>query len=124
MVPITACMSDSIYGAAERRRAYTPAPKPRPATLHTPLTIASSCDAHLAGILEALLHAGEPTSVAFARRERELAAAFAALPISARPALHARLAKPAPGDILAEKLGRLIAERRIRLLALIGRRAK
>jgi hypothetical protein len=113
-------MSDSIYGAAERRISQWPAPRTSSSTLQTPITIASSCDAHLVAILDAPLRMGEPTNVGFARKERELGAAFAALPIFDQRALHARLANPKPGDALAEKFGRLIAERRIRLINFLG----
>jgi hypothetical protein len=116
-------MSDSIYDSSRRRSSpHWPAPAPRTssATLQTSTTIASSCDAHLAAILDAPLRTGEPTNVGYARKERELAAAFAALPIFDQRALHARLARPKPGDALAVKFGRLVAERRQRLINFLG----
>src|SRR5262245_26983913 len=114
-------MSDSIYDSARRRSgAHWPAPRTGCATLQTPTTIVSACDAQLMAILDAPLRAGEPTNVGYAGKERELAAAFAALPIFDQRALHVRLAQPKDGDALAEKFGRLVAERRHRLIRFLG----
>ncbi len=82
------------------------APRISSSMLETPATKASSCDARLL----ALLDGGEP----------ELAAALAALPIFDQRALHVRLANPRAGDRLAERFGRLVAERRARLLRFLG----
>lgn len=114
-------MSDSIYDSARRRSAsYWPAPRTSSGTLHTSAATVSACDAHLVAILDAPLRAGEPMHLGYARKERELAAAFAALPIFDQRALHTRLVQPKPGDVLAEKFGRLVAERRSRLINFLG----
>ncbi len=63
---------------------------------------------------------GEPTSVAFARKERELRDGFAQLAILAARALHKRLANPAEGDRLATQFARLTAERQHRLLQFLA----
>ncbi len=73
-------------------------------------------DAHLITILDAPLRPGETAVLGFARKERELGAAFAEMSILAARALHKRLANPTPGDALAEKFSRLTVERRYRLL--------
>ena len=86
------------------------------AVIHTSTTIAASHDARLIAILDAPLHDGEPAHVGFARKERELAAAFSTLPIFDQRALHARLSAPRQGDVLAAKFARLTQERRTRLL--------
>jgi hypothetical protein len=85
---------------------YTAAPRISSSILETPATKASSCDARLLAILDA------PA----ASIERELAA----LPIFDQRALHVRLANPRAGDRLAERFGRLVAERRVRLLGFLG----
>ena len=69
---------------------------------------------------EAPRHAGEPAALGFLRKEAELRAAFAALPVSAARALHARLANPRHGDLLATRFSGLVADRRARLLAFLG----
>lgn len=73
-------------------------------------------DALLIEILDAPLWPGEPALVGFARKEQELRAAFAALPVSDQRALARRLSMPRPDDRLAQKFGRLTAERRTRLI--------
>jgi len=114
-------MSESIYG--QRPRAITsvpwsPAPRTCAATVHTSSTIAAGYDARLLAILEAPMR--EPTQAGFARKERELGEAFAALPVFDQRALQARLSVVRPGDVLAEKFNRLTHERRQRLLNFLG----
>ena len=77
---------------------------------------ASSSDADLIAILDAPLVAGETAAAGFARKERELADAFAKRTVLAAYALRKRLANPASDDVLAEKFARLTVERRTRLL--------
>jgi hypothetical protein len=113
-------MTDSIFSGSERRASWGPAPRISSSHLETPATKASSCDAHLLAILEAPRRDGETLAAGFARKERELASAFAALTIFDQRALHARLANPRIGDLLAEKFGRLVSERRERLLRFLG----
>jgi len=118
-------MSDSIYaqgrvvatwvgstriGAAPRGAAP---PRHCAAAIHTSSTIAT--DARLLAILDRN-DGAMPALIAFARKEKELGEAFAALPILDQRALHARLSRVREGDTLAEKFSRLTSERRVRLL--------
>ena len=101
------------------RTPTTTPPRTSAAVIHTSTTIASAHDASLLAILDAPI-TNEPTAVGFARKERELATAFAALPIFDQRALHARLSNPRPNDALATKFGRLTVERRTRLINFLG----
>src|SRR5450432_3120307 len=114
-------MSESIYGQRPRtiiQALWSPAPRTCAATVHTSSTIASAHDARLLAILEAPMR--EPAHVGFARKERELGEAFAALPVFDQRALQARLSVVRPGDVLAEKFNRLTHECRRRLLSFLG----
>ncbi len=113
-------MSDSIYGERVTTVTSVPwtAPRTCAATVHTSTTIASAHDARLIAILDS--DHGEPVHFAFARKERELGAAFAALPILDQRGLHTRLATVRSGDLLAEKFNRLSIDRRTRLLDFLG----
>ena len=91
---------------------------PSPAFRRPPT--ASPHDAKLLAILDAPLHEGEPAQVGFARKERELGTAFAALPIFDQRALHRRLSNVREGDALAAKFARLTQERRTRLLSFLA----
>lgn len=116
-------MSDSIYSPNARKSSpwsNTPAPRIGAATLQTSSTVVTSHDAQLLAILDAPLPHGEPATFGFARKERELAAAFETYPIFDQRALHARLSNPRPGDALAEKFSRLTIERRTRLVHFLG----
>ncbi len=84
--------------------------------IHTSSTVASSYDAPLAAILDTPLRPGEPAFVGFARKERELGEAFAALSIVDQRALHTRFSNPRQGDALAVKFCRLTPDRRGRLI--------
>lgn len=120
---VTSIFSANRVRSVQWPSAYprTPAaPRTSAATIHTCSTIASSHDARLLAILEAPLADGEPTHVGFARKERELGEAFAALAIFDQRALHARLSNPKPADQLAERFARLTVERRTRLLNFLG----
>ena len=136
-------MSDSIFATAVLRHANRfgarPSPHPaapvpasvplrdsapvlvaQPATLHTRTTVASTNDAALVSIIDAPLNPGETAREGFLRKEAELRAAFAQLPVAAQRALHARLANPRPGDQLAERFARLTVDRRARLLTFLA----
>ena len=84
--------------------------------LHAPTATAASSDAALLRILHAPLAYGMTAREGFMRKEAELRAAFAALPVATQRALHARLSNPHAGDELATKFHQLTAERRTRLL--------
>jgi hypothetical protein len=113
-------MSDSIYAPNARRITPWSAPRVGAATLQTSATVVTSHDAQLLAILDAPLRNGEPATVGFARKERELCAAFETYPIFDQRALHARLSNPRPGDALADRFSRLTIERRTRLVHFLG----
>ncbi|MEP6862494.1 MAG: hypothetical protein ABJE66_17865 [Deltaproteobacteria bacterium] len=99
--------------------ASVPAPRQCAAVIHTSSTIAAAHDARLLAILDRD-DTGVPALAAFARKEKELGEAFAALPILDQRALHARLSIVRDGDLLADKFNRLTHERRTRLLNFLG----
>jgi hypothetical protein len=128
-------MSDSIFSVPRPRtsgravprssigdvqRPSAPALVAEPATLRTPTTVASTNDATLIGIVEAPLAHGMTAREGFLRKEAELRAAFASLPVATQRALHARLSNPRAGDELAAKFQSLTAERRTRLLTFLA----
>ena len=122
-------MSDSIFASVRPARHVCTAPATRestpvlvaqPATLHTRTTHASTNDAVCISILDAPLLPDETARVGFLRKEAELRAAFAQLPVAAQRALHARLANPTTGDQLAERFARLTLDRRTRLLTFLA----
>jgi hypothetical protein len=76
----------------------------------------STCDVALIRILDAPLAFGMTAREGFMRKEAELRAAFAALPVATQRALHARLSNPRADDEFAVTFHRLTAERRTRLL--------
>lgn len=84
------------------------------------IPLAGPHDAALIAILEAPLRAGETALVGFARKEYELAAAFAQLPVVDAHLVRARLANPREGDELAARFHWLVAPRRDRLLAFLA----
>jgi hypothetical protein len=104
-------LANAPRGAATAR----PAPRQCAAVIHTSSTIAAAHDARLLAILDRD-DSHVPALVAFARKEKELGEAFAALPILDQRALHARLSIVREGDTLADKFNRLTQERRARLL--------
>lgn len=85
-----------------------PAAKPAPIT--------TSLDPRILAILDAPLAIGETAMAGFARKEQELGSTFAQLSVIEARALGLRLSNARPGDLLAEKFGRLTVERRNRLL--------
>ena len=110
-----------LHGAAAApARTSAPVLAADPATLHTCTTVASSNDAALISILESPLRYGETAREGFLRKEAELRAAFAALPVATQRALHARLVNPRMGDALATKFAGLTADRRTRLLTFLA----
>lgn len=77
-------------------------------------------DARLIAILAAPLRPGETAVAGYARKERELAAAFATLSLTDAFALRKRLAAPASDDTLATQFARLTVERRTRLIQFLA----
>ena len=86
----------------------------------TPRAPVGAHDARLLAILAAPAAPGETALVAFARKERELTAVLAALPATEALALHRRLTVAAAGDALVAAFGRLVIERRHRLLGVLA----
>lgn len=82
--------------------------------------VASPTDIAITTILSSANPYGESVATAYARKERELAALFAALSVAEAQQLHARLATPAAGDVVATQFERLVADRRVRLLTLLA----
>lgn len=112
----------SIFRDDTRARSRGTPPRssaPATARLVTP-TCDTSLDGRLLAILAAPLASGETAHVGFARKEHELGAAFAALTVHDARNLHARLANPKPGDMLAHQFARLTLERRARLLTFLA----
>jgi hypothetical protein len=131
--PVRTSSRDNPRGMPHAARPSAPATTPEPperlsapvlvaspATLRTPTTVASSNDAMVIGVLDAPLVPGETARAGFLRKEAELRAAFAQLPVASQRALHARLSNPRAGDQLAERFGRLTADRRTRLLTFLA----
>ena len=77
-------------------------------------------DATLLAILDAPLDPRETIASGFARKEPELRAAVAAVPLSEVRTLQRRFSIAARGDVLVERFGRLTADRRIRFIAFLA----
>jgi hypothetical protein len=84
------------------------------------LPLSGPHDGPILAILDAPLGLAETAHDGYRRKEHELGAAFAALPIVEARALHARLAAPRAGDAVAERFQRLVGDRRVRLLAFLA----
>ena len=83
-------------------------------------TVASTLDARLLAILDAPLAPGETAKTGFARKESELLAVLATLPVLDARTLQARLSRPTTTDVLASTFARLTIERRTRLLSFLA----
>jgi hypothetical protein len=77
---------------------------------------AVALEGEILAILDARPAAGERLEVAFRRKEHELKQVLARLSIADARALHRRLVLSLPGDPIASRVGRLVVERRERLL--------
>jgi hypothetical protein len=116
----------AIY-AGHSRRPFGP-PRPQGAVASPPpravprleLVPRDPDDTALLAVLDAPPVAGETIDVEFRRKERDLLARFAALPVDAALALHKRLSTPRDGDELAARFARLVADRRARLLEFLA----
>lgn len=91
------------------------APAPAP-----PAPLAPAVEARLIAILEAPLAPGETAARGYRRKEEAIGTVLATLSVPESRALLRRLVAARPGDLLAEKLTRLTAERRYRLLAFLA----
>ncbi len=109
----------------ERREMVTrePAPTsiaPRPTSPRQSPARNDGNDELFLAILDGAPLDGETIDGAFRRKERELGAAFAELGALDARTMHARLAHPRSGDVLAARFSRLVVERRGRLLAFLA----
>ena len=62
----------------------------------------------------------ESAAAGHARKEAELKVLLGGLGVAGSRALHARLTRPADGDELARLIGRMVPERRLRLIAFVA----
>lgn len=97
-----------------------PSPPARGAPLLSPAVAADAVDERLIEILDAPLAMGETAASGFLRKEQAIVAVLATLTVLESRALLARIRTARAGDRLVEKLGRLTAERRGRLLAFLA----
>ena len=111
------CSAESRFSPRRRAaRAVAAVPEPVASSAHGALD--GDTERELLDILGA--PATGTARGAFRLKEHAVGAVFARLsPLQAR-ALHHRLANPAEGDALAAAFGRLVAERRVRLLAFLA----
>ena len=109
--------ASSSGGRPTRRSVFVAPPEPDP--IPKP-TVSPATEHALVAILDAPAEDGETIAMAFHRRESELRALFATLRLPEARALHARLANPVDGDGVAQTFGRLVRERRERLLVFLA----
>ncbi len=83
-------------------------------------SVSPAAERALLAILDAPPQPGETLNAAYHRKERELGTAFAKLAVSEARALVRRLTTRRVDDGLAVRFGRLVADRRHRLLAFLG----
>jgi hypothetical protein len=77
-------------------------------------------EAEILDTLGAPVAPGERLEIAFRRKEHELKLVFERLSVMEARELHRRLTLMLPGDPIATRFGRLIGERRARLLAFLA----
>lgn len=104
---------------AEPAAPDAPAEPPRRVTRELPLPPPTSLDEQMMRILRAPQASGETVEGAFSRKERELLAVFEPLAPTEASELFRRLTTPRPGDPVAASFGRMVPERRGRLLAFL-----
>ena len=109
-----------IFAHAPRRPSL---PRPQRTSGAQPSRVAvvadrAACEPRVLEILASAAHAGETIDVEYRRKERELAALFAALAPAEAAALQRRLSD-ARTD-LGARFARLVIERRSRLLAILA----
>jgi len=102
--------------SAQGSAALPPVPAPTPPA---PAPAVAAFELRLIEILRRPVEGGN-THEANRVKEHEIGEVFARLSVSEAAALHQRLSSPAPLDDLAAAFGRLMAERRARLLAFLG----
>lgn len=78
-----------------------------------------SMETEIIAVLDAPRAEGEQFDVAFRRKEHELGVLFAGLNAVDSLELQRRVGLKLPGDVLAERFGRLTNDRRMRLIAFL-----
>ena len=104
-----ACSRQTLWESHETHAQVAPAPD-------SPLPCADA----LIAIIEAPLAPGETSRAGYDRKEREIAACLLRLDVLAARKVSARLAASGADDRLTGALGRLSAERRVRLQNLLA----
>ena len=98
---------------------------PGPPPVRVPVAVASVAretsdhDCDLLAALDMPGAFGESAAALHHRKEQALGAVFAALSVAEARALHKRLTSPTADDVVCARFGRLIADRRDRLLAFL-----
>lgn len=105
---------DTSLAARRRARAAPAPPAPSPHELTPDET------QQLIALIVEPLGGGETVSAGYARKEQAIGEWFARLTVIRAWALHRRLTCAAASDPLAAAFGRLVGERRGRLLAFLG----
>jgi hypothetical protein len=82
--------------------------------------VSPTVERDIVNIIEAPPHPGETTELAFRRKEHELGELFATLSVTESRTLHRRLSIASTNDQVAKAFGRMVAERRMRLLAFLA----
>lgn len=126
------CAPASIFGGQLRSRStiessvdrglaqIRSSPRPLPARPDPSVPPSASVDEQLIEILDAPVAPGETASIGYRRKEEAIAAVLATLSALESRALLVRLTAARDGDRLVEKLARLTAERRHRLLSFLA----
>jgi hypothetical protein len=99
-----------------------PTPAPVLVIVRPPVVDPPATDRQIIDTLAGAPAYGETIEAAYRRKERELAALFAALDRADAVALYRRLSEPRDDDRVAAAFMRLVVDRRTRLLATLRRR--
>jgi len=83
-------------------------------------TVSPSIERAIIDIIGAAPRAGETTELAFRRKEHELGDLFPTLSVIESRTLHRRLSNESASDTVAKAFGRMVADRRARLLAFLA----
>lgn len=117
--PVAPPIAPLVDAAASATPGSAKVPTLATAQVPTP-PVASPTDTAITTILASASPYGESVATIYARKERELAALFAALSVPEAQQLHVRLSTPAAGDVVAAQFERLVADRRVRLLSVLA----
>jgi hypothetical protein len=102
------------------RPARPASPRALVPNIQTAVSHAGTIDDELLAILNAPPARGETIEMTFRRKELELGDLFATLTVFESRTLQRRLSNPSANDPVAAQFGRLVPERRSRLLAFLG----